>query len=565
MHVRVTSQIASVVVLAAGQGKRMKSTLPKVLHPVCGRPMLLHVLDAARAVQAERIVVVLGHGHEQVRPYLPPDVRGGPAGAATGHRSRGPGGRASRYCPGPCSCCPGDTPLVTGEVLQALVRDHFGARVAATVLTMDLDDPTGYGRIVRDADGSLAAHRRASRRDAGGAGPPRGQQLHVRAARARRPSRYCERCGSDNDQEEIYLTDVIAGLRARGREVAASQGGRPHPGAGGELAGGAGRGGEAHVPASAGRGPATVIPYVSGEQDKEERGMTEREPRRCARMTPERSLMVFSGRGNPELSAKVADKLGIELGRVDIKTFADGEIYVKYGESIRGADVFIIQPTCRPVNENLMELLIMTQAARLASAHRVTAVIPWMGYSRQDKKSCPREPITARLVADIMQAAGVDRVVTMDLHAGQLQGFFSVPVDHMTALSMIADYFKMKNLERHGGGLARRRRHEDGQEDGRPPGLLGGRAHQVAARAQRVAGDVRHRRGGGQDGHHRRRHHRHRRQRGERRCRRSWTRGPRRSTRPAPTRCCPTRRTSASRPRRSKRWWSPTPSRCARG
>ncbi|NLE10051.1 MAG: ribose-phosphate pyrophosphokinase [Actinobacteria bacterium] len=164
-------------------------------------------------------------------------------------------------------------------------------------------------------------------------------------------------------------------------------------------------------------------------------------------MVPERSLMVFSGRGNPELSARVAEKLGIELGRVDIKTFADGEIYVKYGESIRGADVFIIQPTCRPVNENLVELLIMIQAARLASAHRVTAVVPWMGYSRQDKKSCPREPITARLVADVIQAAGADRVITMDLHAGQLQGFFSVPVDHMTALSMIADYYKMKGLE----------------------------------------------------------------------------------------------------------------------
>jgi ribose-phosphate pyrophosphokinase len=164
-------------------------------------------------------------------------------------------------------------------------------------------------------------------------------------------------------------------------------------------------------------------------------------------MTPERSLILFSGRGNPELGAKVADKLGIELGRVDIKTFADGEIYVKYGESVRGADVFIIQPTCRPVNENLVELLIMIQAARLASAHRVTAVMPWMGYSRQDKKSCPREPITARLVADLIEAAGADRVVTMDLHAGQLQGFFKVPVDHMTALSMIADYFKFKQLD----------------------------------------------------------------------------------------------------------------------
>ena len=155
------------------------------------------------------------------------------------------------------------------------------------------------------------------------------------------------------------------------------------------------------------------------------------EPRRCARITTERSLMVFAGRGTPYLSAKVAEKLGIELGQVDIRTFADGEIYVKYMESVRGADVFIIQSTCRPVNENLVELLIMIQAARLASAHRVTAVVPWMGYSRQDKKSCPREPITARLVADILEAAGADRVITMDLHAGQLQGFFSVPVDHM--------------------------------------------------------------------------------------------------------------------------------------
>ena len=170
------------------------------------------------------------------------------------------------------------------------------------------------------------------------------------------------------------------------------------------------------------------------------------EPRSCTRITPDRSLMLFSGRGNPELGHKIAEKLGIQLGRVLIKTFSDGEIYVKYEESIRGADVFIVQPTCRPVNENLMELLIMVQAAKLASAHRVTAVMPWMGYSRQDKKSCPREPITARLVADIIEAAGADRVLTMDLHAGQLQGFFGVPVDHMTALAMIADYFRLKDL-----------------------------------------------------------------------------------------------------------------------
>lgn len=175
--------------------------------------------------------------------------------------------------------------------------------------------------------------------------------------------------------------------------------------------------------------------------------MTDGVPRTCVRKPTQRSLMLFSGRGNPELGAKIAEKLGITLGRVLIKTFADGEIYVKYEESIRGSDVFIVQPTCRPVNENLMELLIMIQAAKLASAHRITAVVPWYGYSRQDKKSQPREPITARLVADLVTAAGADRVLTMDLHAGQLQGFFSIPVDHMTAVPMLADYFRFKSLE----------------------------------------------------------------------------------------------------------------------
>jgi ribose-phosphate pyrophosphokinase len=175
--------------------------------------------------------------------------------------------------------------------------------------------------------------------------------------------------------------------------------------------------------------------------------MVEWDPRATVRRNVDRPLMLFSGRGNPELSRRIAEKLGTKLGRVTTKTFADGEIYVKYEDSVRGADLFIVQPTCRPVNENLMELLIMIQAAKLASAHRVIAVIPWFGYSRQDKKSQPREPITGRLVADLLEAAGADRVLTMDLHAGQLQGFFKVPVDHMTAIPMLSDYFKYKELK----------------------------------------------------------------------------------------------------------------------
>jgi ribose-phosphate pyrophosphokinase len=161
----------------------------------------------------------------------------------------------------------------------------------------------------------------------------------------------------------------------------------------------------------------------------------------------DKRLMLFSGRANPELAARIADKIGVDLGPVTLKTFSNGEVYCRYEESIRGADVFLIQPTCGnpatgvTANDALMELLIMVDAAVGASAHRVIAVTPWFGYSRQDKKSAPREPISARLVAHMLQAAGADRVVTMDLHAGQVQGFFSIPVDHMTAVMMLTQYF----------------------------------------------------------------------------------------------------------------------------
>jgi ribose-phosphate pyrophosphokinase len=167
----------------------------------------------------------------------------------------------------------------------------------------------------------------------------------------------------------------------------------------------------------------------------------------------EKRLMLFSGRANPELANKIASKLGVELGGVTLKTFSNGEVYCRYEESIRGADVFIVQPTCgNPVtgvtaNDALMELLVMVDAAVGASAHRVIAVTPWYGYSRQDKKSNPREPITARLVARMLESAGTDRVLTMDLHSGQIQGFFQKPVDHMTALFMLTQYFRDQGLE----------------------------------------------------------------------------------------------------------------------
>jgi ribose-phosphate pyrophosphokinase len=161
----------------------------------------------------------------------------------------------------------------------------------------------------------------------------------------------------------------------------------------------------------------------------------------------DKRLMLFSGRANPELAAKIANKLGVDLGPVTLKTFSNGEVYCRFEESIRGADVFLVQPTCAnpalglSANDALMELLLMIDAAVGASAHRVIAVTPWFGYSRQDKKSAPREPISARLVARMLESAGADRVLTMDLHAGQIQGFFHNPVDHMTALFMLTQYF----------------------------------------------------------------------------------------------------------------------------
>ena len=157
---------------------------------------------------------------------------------------------------------------------------------------------------------------------------------------------------------------------------------------------------------------------------------------------PHKRLMLFSGRSNPGLAEMIARQLDVQLGRVTLKTFTNTEVYARYEESIRGADVFIVQSCAAPTNDALWELLIMINAAQLASAKRITAVMPWYPYVRQDKKSAPREPISAKLVANVLEAAGVDRVLTMDLHAGQVQGFFSKPVDHMTAVPLLAEHFK---------------------------------------------------------------------------------------------------------------------------
>ena len=160
-------------------------------------------------------------------------------------------------------------------------------------------------------------------------------------------------------------------------------------------------------------------------------------------------LAVFSGNANPELARNICKYLKIKLSDASVDRFSEGEIRVKINENVRGKDVFIVQPTSPPPNENLMELLIMIDALKRASAQRITAVIPYFGYARQDRKDQPRVPITAKLVANLLTTAGANRILTMDLHAGQIQGFFDIPVDHLFAVGIFVDYFsqsKNKNL-----------------------------------------------------------------------------------------------------------------------
>jgi ribose-phosphate pyrophosphokinase len=179
---------------------------------------------------------------------------------------------------------------------------------------------------------------------------------------------------------------------------------------------------------------------------------------------PKKRLLLVAGRGNPELSREIAECLGEPLGEMMLSTFSNGELYCRYGESVRGADAFVIQSHCDPINDRIMEQLIMIDAAKRASAKRITAVCPFYGYARQDRKAEGREPITARLLADLLSIAGADRVVTVDLHTGQIQGFFDFPVDHLTAVPLLAAHLAatidgevtVVSPDAGGGKLARR-------------------------------------------------------------------------------------------------------------
>jgi ribose-phosphate pyrophosphokinase len=164
-------------------------------------------------------------------------------------------------------------------------------------------------------------------------------------------------------------------------------------------------------------------------------------------MCPRGDIEIFSGTAHPELAREIAELLGVGLGPITISRFPDGEIYVRVEKSVRGKDVYVVQPTCPPVNENFTELLVILDAMYRASAGRITVVIPYYGYARQDKKTAGREAITARMVADILSTGGADRILTIDLHSAQIQGFFNIPVDHLTAVKLLSSRIKTGNLE----------------------------------------------------------------------------------------------------------------------
>jgi ribose-phosphate pyrophosphokinase len=176
------------------------------------------------------------------------------------------------------------------------------------------------------------------------------------------------------------------------------------------------------------------------------------------------NFKVFTCNANPRLAEEIVEILNIPMGDAEVSRFSDGEIRVKVNESVRGADIFVVQPTCEPANDNLMELLIMVDALKRASAASINVVMPYYGYGRQDRKAGARDPITAKLVANLIETAGVDRMITMDLHATQIQGFFDIPVDHLLGVPILAEYFQSKNIEDlvvvspdHGGATRARR------------------------------------------------------------------------------------------------------------
>jgi ribose-phosphate pyrophosphokinase len=485
----------AVIILAAGKGTRMASDLAKVLHPLCGRPLISWVLETVGELQPQRTVVVVGHQAERVEaevqevfPHVEFVNQGEMLG--TGHAVRKVEPTLSNFEGDIIVTC-GDAPLIEASTLRQLVELRHRNNAACTMMVAKLDEPGSYGRVVCENEEAGASSRVIKIVEAKDAGP------EIQAIKTVNAGTYCfdsrllwsqlARITNTNKSGEYYLTDVIGLLTESERrvdavfvderemtgvntkqeleeleaELKAEQAARAEVGAEVTAAPGVAQPGallngaattehaatapDTSVATATARNTATPAPpsiSIAGAEQRVQSRIQAQQPL-PGLASP---IRVFTGNANRPLAQEIADCLGMPLGSMIITRFADGEMRCAINESIRGTDVFIIQPTCAPVNDTLMELLIMCDAFKRASARRIVPIMPYFGYARQDKKVRPREPITAKLIADLITLAGADRLFAIDLHADQIQGFFDIPVDHLPANPIIADYLISKKI-----------------------------------------------------------------------------------------------------------------------
>ncbi len=414
------------IILAAGKGTRMASDLPKVLHPVGDRPMFCSVVDACRAAGAKRVILVVGYKQELVREAVARQGAIWSAGVefavqdqqlGTGHAVLAAKDLIADLLnreQQPVFVLAGDGPLIRSKTLRELLDRHNETGAVATLATSMIPDPTGYGRIARDAQGRFEAiveHKECT--DA---------QRQIREVN---PSYYCfnlralfeglAQVGRNELSGEYYITDVPGLMLRQGKRV--------------EVIGA--------VP------PQDVLSINTPVQLAEVDAIYRAQVALAERASKDElgELRVFAGRRAIELTNRVCAHIGVPLGVARTEQFPDGELLVRIEEDVRGRDCFVVLGTSEPVNDNLIELLVFTDCLRRASAKRITAVIPYFGYARQDRKDEGRVPITAKLVANLMAAARIDRVITVDLHAAQIQGFFDIPLDHLSATPVFHEYF----------------------------------------------------------------------------------------------------------------------------
>jgi ribose-phosphate pyrophosphokinase len=410
-----TTQRPSAIILAAGKGTRMKSDLPKVVHPIGGKAMVCSVVEACRAAGCGKIVVVVGYQQEKVREAL----EGYGVEFAVQSEQQGTGhavmsaADAMKGVTGEVFVLAGDGPLIRPKTLRELLSRHRHARASASLATSVIEDPTGYGRIVRDDAGRFVAiveHKNAT-----------DDQRRIREVN---PSYYCFDAGTlfatlkrverNPASGEYYITDVPELLLRDGKRVEVVEA----------------------VPAE------DVLSINTPEElakvDRIYRGRAEAW---TGSGYDTHDMKIFAGRNSKELAERLCAHLMMPVGQAKTTVFPDGEVMVKLEEDVRGRDCFVVLSTCAPVNDNLVELLVFIDCLKRASADRVTVVIPYFGYGRQDRKDEGRVPITAKLVANLVTAGGADRVMAVDLHAAQIQGFFDIPVDHLSATPVFFEYF----------------------------------------------------------------------------------------------------------------------------